>query len=98
MKNVDNFNTNWFRLDNKNAIITGGASGLGQYYTRALMKSGANVLVVSPSEKGWKETSDWVKNTGQKIEFLKKDITDQNAPKQIVAKAKETFGHIDILI
>ncbi|OIL11361.1 hypothetical protein ATW93_09330 [Oenococcus oeni] len=26
MKNVDNFNTNWFRLDNKNAIITGGAS------------------------------------------------------------------------
>ncbi|WP_146627207.1 SDR family NAD(P)-dependent oxidoreductase, partial [Oenococcus oeni] len=49
MKNVDNFNTNWFRLDNKNAIITGGASGLGQYYTRALMKSGANVLVVSHS-------------------------------------------------
>ncbi|AVI94812.1 2-keto-3-deoxygluconate oxidoreductase [Oenococcus oeni] len=98
MKSVDNFNTNWFRLDNKNAIITGGASGLGQYYTRALMKSGANVLVVSHSEKGWKETSDLVKNTGQKIEFLKKDITDQNAPKEIVAKAKETFGHIDILI
>lgn len=61
MKNLKEFSSEWFRLDNKTAIITGGASGLGQYYTQALMKSGADVLVVSHSENGWQQTADLVK-------------------------------------
>lgn len=39
MEQANHFDTQYFRLDGKNAIVTGGASGLGQYYTRALMQS-----------------------------------------------------------
>ncbi|MFT8324199.1 SDR family NAD(P)-dependent oxidoreductase [Oenococcus sicerae] len=98
MKNLKEFSSEWFRLDNKTAIITGGASGLGQYYTQALMKSGADVLVVSHSENGWQQTADLVKKNGRKIEFLKEDITKAGAAEKIVATAEEKFGHIDILI
>lgn len=47
------FNINSFKLTDKVAIITGGASGLGEYYTRAMLTVGAKVMVVSHSERGW---------------------------------------------
>ncbi|MFT8577116.1 glucose 1-dehydrogenase [Oenococcus kitaharae] len=98
MEQANHFDTQYFRLDGKNVIVTGGASGLGQYYTRALMQSGANVLVVSRSETGWQETAESVKGSGQKIKFLKQDITDADAPATIVNYAEKIFGKIDILV
>lgn len=41
------FSQKVFDLTEKVAIVTGGASGLGSYYTKALLSSGASVLVVS---------------------------------------------------
>lgn len=46
------FSMQQFDLTGKVAIITGGASGLGQYYTKALSTAGADVLVISRSQKG----------------------------------------------
>ena len=47
------FNINSFKLTDKVAIITGGVSGLGEYYTRAMLTVGAKVMVVSHSERDW---------------------------------------------
>ena len=47
MKNINDFNMDFFSLKGKNAIVTGGVSGLGQAFALALAKAGANIFVVA---------------------------------------------------
>lgn len=54
------FGLDTFSLAGKTALVTGGASGLGRYYTEALSAVGANILVISHSENGWSETKKWL--------------------------------------
>lgn len=45
--NIADFGADFFSLKGKNAIVTGGNTGLGQAFTLALAKMGANVLAAS---------------------------------------------------
>ena len=45
MKNINDFSMDFFSLKGKNAIVTGGVSGLGQAFALALAKAGANIFV-----------------------------------------------------
>ena len=77
-----NFSINTFSLTGKTALITGGASGLGRYYSEALSSVGANILVVSRDESGWAETKHIVESYGRTVDFLKLDITKKDAADQ----------------
>lgn len=92
------FDKNSFSLVNKVALITGGAHGLGQFYSIALSEYGADIFEVSASQKGWDETKEKVEANGQKVAFLQQDITDPAAADTIVAAAVAAFGHLDILV
>lgn len=93
-----NFSLNWFSLKDKVALVTGGASGIGQSYSIALAQAGADVFSVSASQRGWEATKQAVEQTGRKIEFLQLDITDPKAASQIVTEVIKRFGRIDILV
>ena len=45
MRNINDFSMDFFSLKGKNAIVTGGVSGLGQGFALALAKAGANIFV-----------------------------------------------------
>ncbi|KRN32348.1 glucose 1-dehydrogenase [Weissella halotolerans] len=90
-------NTN-FRLDGKVAIVTGGASGLGFYYTKALLLSGAKVLVVSRKAEAWPTVKEFAQAVDGQVAFLKQDLTADLAPTTIVQTALANFGQIDILV
>lgn len=92
------FSINSFSLKGKTALITGGASGLGQAYSSALSAVGANVLIVSRSENGWQETQKIVEDNGQKSYFLKWDITQPGTGNAITKFINETSGTVDILV
>ncbi|WEV52437.1 SDR family oxidoreductase [Bifidobacterium sp. ESL0704] len=92
------FSIHSFELTDKVVLITGGASGLGKYYTQAVSAVGADVCVVSATENGWDETRAIVEGNGRKIVFIKQDITADGAAKHIVDEAIEQFGRIDVLI
>lgn len=49
---MEEFSLNSFNLTDKVVLITGGASGLGQYYTQAVSKVGADVFIVSYDRQG----------------------------------------------
>ncbi len=49
---IRDFTTDHFSLEGKNAIVTGGNTGLGQAFALALAKGGANVLVPSIVDDG----------------------------------------------
>lgn len=95
--NIEDFNLDFFSLKGKNAVVTGGNSGLGQAFALALAKAGANILVASYAlDKG--ETQKMIEDTGVKYEFIQADISKPGIPKQIVENCVNSLGSIDILV
>ncbi|MCE9620716.1 MAG: SDR family oxidoreductase [Actinomycetia bacterium] len=90
----------FFHLGGKNAIVTGGNTGLGQAFTLALAKGGANVFVPSIIDDAAEPTStrNLVEGEGVRYEFMKADITEAGTPRRIVDACVERLGSVDILI
>ncbi|MCG8572337.1 MAG: SDR family oxidoreductase [Spirochaetes bacterium] len=95
---ITDFSMDYFSLKGKNAIITGGNRGLGQAFTVALAKAGANVLVPSIDSSGDEDTRRLVAETGSKSVFMQIDITRDGAPKEIVENCVNELGSVDILV
>ena len=95
--NLNDFSLDFFSLDGKVAIVTGGNKGLGQAYAVALAKAGADLFVVTHGTE-WDETRELIENTGRKVEFFQADLTDRKNAKELVAKCVEVYGTVDILI
>ncbi len=94
---INDFAMEFFGLRGKNAIVTGGNSGLGQAFALALAKGGANVFVPSIIDDDGR-TRELIEGAGAEYEFLSADITVPSTPKQIVDACVGRFGSIDILI
>ncbi len=99
---ITEFAMGYFGLAGKNAIVTGGNTGLGQAFTLALAKAGANVFVPSlmddatTDDKGG--TRSMVEAEGVRYEFMQADITESGTPKRIVERCVQELGLLDILI
>ncbi len=99
---ITDFAINYFSLAGKNAIVTGGNTGLGQAFTLALAKGGANVFVPSiiddADSADTPSTRAMVEAEGVRYEFMQADITEAGTPKLIVDTCVERLGSVDILI
>jgi len=95
--NVTDFNLDFFSLKGKNAIVTGGNSGLGQAFSVALAKGGANVMAVSIMEDDG-ETKAWVEDCGVEYKYVYGDITAEGECRRVVDECVNTWGSIDILV
>jgi NAD(P)-dependent dehydrogenase (short-subunit alcohol dehydrogenase family) len=94
---ITDFAMDFFGLGGKNAIVTGGNTGLGQSFALALAKGGANVFVPSIIDDDG-STRTMIEAAGARYGFLQADITQPGVPKQIVDACVEQLGSIDILI
>ncbi len=94
---INDFAMEMFSLRGKNAIVTGGNSGLGQAFALALAKGGANVFVPSIIDDDG-STRTLIEGAGVRYEFMSADITVPETPKRIVEACVESFGSIDVLI
>ena len=97
MTDISDFTMDYFSLKGKNAIVTGGNTGLGQAFTLALAAAGASVFVPSIIEDDGK-TGPLVTERGGRYEFMKTDITAPGAPAEIVAACVDRLGSLDILV
>jgi NAD(P)-dependent dehydrogenase (short-subunit alcohol dehydrogenase family) len=94
---IQDFTMDFFSLKGKNAIVTGGNTGLGQAFALALAKAGANLFVPSILDDDG-TTKDLIEMEGVGYEFMKIDITDDGAPKKIIETCDAKLGSIDILV
>lgn len=94
---ITDFAMSWFDLTGKNAIVTGGNTGLGQAFSLALARAGANVFVPSLADDDG-TTRSLVEATGARYEFMEADITVDGVPAKVVGACVERFGSIDVLI
>lgn len=87
------------RLQGKAAIITGGDSGIGRAVAIAFAREGADVLISYLSEEeDARETARWIEDAGRKAVLVPGDIGSPEQCRDIVAKAVEAFGRIDVLV
>jgi NAD(P)-dependent dehydrogenase (short-subunit alcohol dehydrogenase family) len=94
---ITDFEMGWFGLAGRNAIVTGGNTGLGQAFTVALARAGANVLVPSLVDDDG-STRRLVEGSGARYEFVQTDITAPDAPRAVVRTCVERLGSVDILV
>ncbi|MFC5275065.1 SDR family oxidoreductase [Brachybacterium sacelli] len=94
---ITNFSLDFFSLEGKVAIVTGGNSGLGRAFSLALAKAGADVFVPSIAEDDG-TTRSLLEDTGRRYEFLEVDITTPGAPARVVAEARERLGGLDVIV
>ena len=87
-----------FDLTGQVAIITGTSRGLGQYFARALARSGADLVVTSRTTESLKPFVDEVAELGRRAVPLALDVCDLKSIEAMAAAAEEAYGKIDILV
>ncbi|WP_117170730.1 glucose 1-dehydrogenase [Paraliobacillus sediminis] len=83
------------RLNDKFAIITGGASGMGASHARLLVKEGAKVIIADILEE---EGQALAKELGENAQFIKLDVTKATNWDEVVSESEKAFGPINVLI
>lgn len=86
------------KLDGKNAVITGGASGIGRATALELARVGAHVYCGDIDEKGGAETAEMAKKEGMKLTFLPLDVTDDKAITDFAAAVMKDASRVDIVV
>jgi 2-deoxy-D-gluconate 3-dehydrogenase len=86
-----------FRLDGKNALVTGSSRGLGAAIAVALAQAGANVGCHGRSGDG-RGTTEKVRQLGRKSFYLAGDMSDTEVYPALIGRTLQEFGCIDILI
>lgn len=87
------------RLAGKTAIVTGGDSGIGRAVAIAFAREGADVLIAYFNEHDdARETARWVEQAGRKAVLVAGDLAQRQQAREIVDRAVEAFGRIDVLV
>ncbi len=84
-------------LKEKTVIVTGGAKGIGKAIALAFAKEGANIVLNYRSTVS-DELIKEIENFGVKCLTIKADVSNFEEAREVVEKAKEEFGSVDILI
>lgn len=88
------------RLEGRNALITGGDSGIGRAVAIAYAREGANVAIqFFPGEEAdANEVKEYIEEAGKQALLLPCDLREEGAATEIVDKTIETFGGLDALV
>ena len=86
------------RLESKVAIVTGGANGLGEAYSKGIAEEGASVVIADLDEKRGKKIASEIEKSGGKALFVRTDVSKKLDVEKMVKTAVNQFGSIDILV
>jgi NAD(P)-dependent dehydrogenase (short-subunit alcohol dehydrogenase family) len=86
------------RIENKNAVITGGASGIGRATARRFVQEGANVLIADRNLAAGEQLVKELRAPGRKVIAHQVEVSDEAQVDAMVGRAVLELGGIDILV
>lgn len=85
-------------LKDKVAIVTGGASGIGEKTAEFFIQEGAKVFIADVQKEKMEKTVQALKDMGGKAKGFYCDVTDEKMVNIMVQEALAQFGTVDILV
>jgi len=86
-------------LQDRIALVTGGAQGLGQAICQRLAREGCHVAVADLNEEGAIQTAEGIASTiGQRAIAIPVDVTHEAQVEAMISRTVQEFGRLDILV
>jgi NAD(P)-dependent dehydrogenase (short-subunit alcohol dehydrogenase family) len=82
----------------KVALVTGGASGIGEAIAELLAEEGASVVATDVDELKGPEVVTRIKKAGGDAIFLQQDVTSEPRWSEVIAEIARRFGRLDVLV
>src|SRR6201996_2238469 len=86
------------QVDGKVALVTGGASGIGEAIVELLAQEGATVVATDIDDLRGPEVVTRITKAGGKAVFLEQDVTSEARWTEIVGDIEKRFGRLDIMV
>jgi len=86
------------RLRGKNAVVTGGAQGIGRAIALGMAREGANIVIADLQAEKAKATADEVRECGVDGLAVEVDVSSETSVEGLAEQAFGRFGHVDILV
>ncbi len=86
------------RFEDRVAIVTGAASGVGRATAARLAAEGASVIASDVDDGGGRETVERIGSSGGEGTFVHTDVSDEQEVGQLVEAAVETYGGLDVAV
>jgi NAD(P)-dependent dehydrogenase (short-subunit alcohol dehydrogenase family)/rhamnose utilization protein RhaD (predicted bifunctional aldolase and dehydrogenase) len=88
------------KLNNKIAVVTGGAQGFGAGIAEALFSLNMNVVIADLNEESGKSFVSGLtsKKSSNKAIFVKTDVSDPVSVKNLITETVKEFGGLDIIV
>jgi NAD(P)-dependent dehydrogenase (short-subunit alcohol dehydrogenase family) len=86
------------RLENKVAVVTGGANGIGEAYSTGMASEGASVVVADLDERRGEQVVQRIEKSGGQAHFVRTDVSRKKDAEGMVGETVKRFGSIDVLV
>src|SRR4029077_17973166 len=86
------------RLSGRNAIVTGGAKGIGRHYSQALAAEGARVMIADIVDGREIAAEIAAEHGANSVASAVADASDETAVRGLLATTMERFSKIDVLV
>lgn len=86
------------RFENKVAVVTGAAQGIGEAYAKALAAEGAKVVVADLNTEAGEQVAKQVEADGGTAMFVRTDVSSHESAAAMVEAVTAAYGGIDLLV
>lgn len=80
------------------AIVTGGASGIGEATCRRFAEEGASVVIADVNDDRGRRLEAEIKSAGGEAAFIRLDVTDEDRWVAVVAETVDRYGKLDVVV
>ena len=86
------------RFQNQVAIVTGGASGIGEAIARRIASEGGYVTLFDMNRQKLVQAADSVRSDGLTVDIAEVDVADEESVRRGMQAVVEKRGHLDIMV